>query len=316
MRVLITGSSGMLGQALCRKLAPEHEVVGIDVREPIAHPAPFTSFRCGAGSPKPTAFHKLDLTDRVLALQKIKQISPDITIHCAAYTDVDGCELNPEKAHNLNTQATAIIAEGCKLASSSMIYISTDFVFDGEKASPYSEQDMPNPISIYGKTKLAGENAVRGELDNYLIIRTSWLFGAGGRNFVEAILEKAKTQKRIKVVNDQVGSPTYAVDLAKAIADIVDSYQLTTNQLTNSRILNVTNSGSCSWYEFAKEIVNQAGKEDIKVIPISSDQLDRPAKRPKMSILDNTLFFKIHGSSLADWKDALTRYLRERKKNL
>ena len=299
MKILITGSSGMLGQALCAKLTARHEVIGIDIND-IRHTA--YDIR---------AFYKLDITDRNLIIQKIEEVAPDIIIHCAAYTDVDGCELNPEKAQELNVAATATIAEGCKLTSSYTIYISTDFVFDGKKKSPYTEKDKPNPINIYGKTKLEGENAVKDMLDKYLIIRTSWLFGKGGKNFVDIILNRAKKEKELKVVNDQIGCPTYAIDLAEAIALVIS------NQLSviRGRLLNITNSGSCSWYEFTKEIIDLASISGVDIMPISSEELSRPARRPKMSVLDNTQFCEISSRYLPPWRDALKRYLEERKNN-
>ncbi len=293
MRILVTGSSGMLWQALCAKLADRHEVIGIDIKEV-------------AGCKLQVAdFFQLDITDRNLIIQKIEEVAPDIIIHCAAYTDVDGCELNPEKAQELNVAATATIAEGCKLTSSYMIYISTDFVFDGKKKSPYTEKDKPNPINVYGKTKLEGENAVKDALDKYLIIRTSWLFGKGGKNFVDIILSRAKKEKELKVVNDQVGCPTYAIDLAEAMSSVIGS-QLS---VIRGRLLNITNPGSCSWYEFAREIIDLAGIKDVKIFPISSEELGRPAKRPKMSVLDNTQFRQISGRYLPPWRDALRRYI-------
>jgi len=299
MKILITGSSGMLGRALCERLANRHEIFGIDLNE-------IRDTRYEIRN-----FYKLDITDRDLIIQKIEEVAPDIIIHCAAYTDVDGCELNPEKAQELNVAATATIAEGCKLTSSYMIYISTDFVFDGKKKSPYTEKDKPNPINIYGKTKLEGENAVKDMLDKYLIIRTSWLFGKGGKNFVDIILNRAKKEKELKVVNDQIGCPTYAIDLAEAIASVISS-QLS---VIRGRLLNITNSGSCSWYEFTKEIIDLASISGVDIMPISSEELGRPAKRPKMSVLDNTQFRQISGRYLPPWRDALRRYLEERKNN-
>ena len=298
MRILITGSSGMLGQAICKKLAGQHEVVGIDIKE------------LSAFSSQLSTFYKIDITDRDLAIQRVEEINPEFVIHCASYTDVDGCELNSQKAHELNVTATATITEGCKLTSSYMIYLSTDFIFDGKKSSPYAEKDKPNPINIYGKTKLKGENAVKDMLDKYLIIRTSWLFGKGGKNFVDIILNKAKKEKKLKVVDDQIGRPTYTVDLSEAIAGIISGLRIKNSGLS---LLNITNAGSCSWYEFAREIIRLAGIKDVEIIPASSEELGRPARRPKMSILDNTQFHQIYGKNLPSWEDGLKRYLKERK---
>ncbi len=291
VKILITGSSGMLGIALCKKLVDKHKIFGIDTRK---------SAECRVHS---TEFYKIDLTDKDLFMQRMEQINPDIIIHCAAYTDVDGCEKNTDMAYRLNVEATGNVAFAAKQFNCFLIYISTDFVFDGLKKTPYKEDDKPNPINVYGKTKLEGEGIVRSALNKYLIIRTSWLFGKGGGNFVDTIIEKAKTENELKVVNDQVGSPTYTANLAEAIADIISGGE------NKEQILNITNSGSCSWYEFAEEIIALAGIKNVEIISITSKQLGRPARRPKMSILDNSVFNKIHGKTLPHWKDALSRYI-------
>jgi dTDP-4-dehydrorhamnose reductase len=302
MGILVTGSSGMLGQALCNELsgkpaspAGRHEVIGIDIN------------KIQNSKLKIKNFCRLDLTDRDLTIKKIRDVSPDIIIHCAAYTDVDGCEKNKKKAYKLNVEAAENVAVAASKLGSFLIYISTDFVFNGKKGTPYTEKDRPNPISVYGKTKLEAEIAIKNSVSQYLIIRTSWLFGKGGENFVDTIIEKAKKEKELKVVNDQTGSPTYTLDLAKAIAWIINGKRFP----VNSNILHITNSDSCSWYEFTKEIVNLSGIKNADIVPISSEELARPAKRPKMSILDNTKFNKIYGRNLPNWEDALNRYLQE-----
>lgn len=284
MRVLVTGSKGMLGSTLYdRLLKHDIEVIGTDIR---------------AGK------NSLDITKPDASIDLIKQVRPDVVIHAAAYTDVDGCELNIKDAYLVNSEGTRNIVNACKQTGAFLIYISTDFIFEGNKAVPYIEDDTPSPVNIYGRSKLQGEERVRQLLERHLIIRTSWLFGENGKNFVDAIINKAKTAKSIEVVDDQRGSPTYAADLSNAIIDLLslsfDLYPLT---------LNITNSGSCTWYEFAKEIVRIKGIKDANVEPISSDQIKRSAKRPKMSILDNGRFIKVFGSALPSWQDALLRYI-------
>jgi len=300
VKILITGSSGMLGQALCDKLATEHDVTGIDIRE-----------KTETGGRK-IDFLKIDITEKEPITQKIKEVSPDIVIHSAAYTDVDGCEKNENIARRLNAEAVKYISFAANQCGCFLIYISTDYIFDGEKKSPYTEEDVPNPVSIYGKTKLEGEIAVKETSNKYLIIRTSWLFGEGGKNFVETIIEKAKNNNELKVVEDQRGSPTYSNDLAQAIEFIVRDHKVESGQ---QKILNITNSGACSWYEYAKEVFSLAGIKNAKVIPITSQELNRPAQRPAMSVLDTSKFKKEYGRDLPCWEDALARYLKERKQS-
>ncbi|MBN1405942.1 MAG: dTDP-4-dehydrorhamnose reductase [Candidatus Omnitrophica bacterium] len=296
MKILITGSSGMLGQALCRELAAGHEVIGLDIG----------IFKILSNIGR-VDFFLADITDAKFIIGKIIERHPDIIIHCAAYTNVDSAEKERTAANLINAEGTKSVAAAARQINAFLIYISTDYVFDGKKDSPYNENDKPNPVGYYGETKLKGEIAVKNILDEYLIIRTSWLYGKGGRNFIGAILDKAKTEKTIKVVNDQIGSPTYADDLAKAISYIIGHRLLTVDY----RLVHITNSCSCSWYEFAKEIINTAGIKGVNVVPILSQELNRPAKRPKMSVLDNGLFRKIYGRGLPHWKDALKRYLKQ-----
>jgi len=283
-RILIIGSEGMLGSALLSSFkGPDIEVIGTDIR---------------------AEKNPLDITKPDDTTDFIKQVRPDVVIHVAAYTDVDGCELNLNDAYLINSEGTKNIANACKQIGAFLIYISTDFVFDGNKAMPYIEDDVPSPISIYGRSKLQGEQRVRQLLERYLIIRTSWLFGESGKNFVDTIIKKAESGEPLRVVDDQRGSPTYAKDLADAIVAI-----LLTAHDVKLTTLHITNSGSCTWYDFAKEIIRGKGMKGVNVEPVSSDQIKRPAKRPKMCILDNTRFIKASGGSLPSWQDALARYL-------
>jgi dTDP-4-dehydrorhamnose reductase len=301
INVLVTGSEGMLGKALIKSLRTSSiQAIGADIKS----------------NENPLDITNLDDTSSV-----IKKIHPDIIIHTAAYTNVDGCEKTPEKAYAVNAEGTKNIAQAAKDIGSFLIYISTDYVFDGGKLAPYTEKDKPSPISVYGKSKLTGEEAMRDILDNYLIIRTSWLFGKGGKNFVDAIIEKAKSGQALKVVNDQTGCPTYTQDLAGAICKFLDSspvpnlyanvnqQNLVRGQNDMPAILNITNSGSCSWYEFAKEIIKLKGINNVKIIPIKSNEANMPAKRPKMSVLDNSEYVRLTNKALPAWQDALKHYL-------
>ncbi len=290
MKVLITGSSGMLGSALCQELADKYELVGMD----ISNPTPYAL--------RPTSFIQCDIANREKTVAEIISLKPDLVIHAAAYTDVEGCERDPQKAHRINAQGTETVALASQSCSAFLWYISTDFVFDGKKKTAYIELDSPNPINIYGHSKLEGEKYVQSILKRFIIVRSSWLFGKGGRNFVDSFLKKAQSEKEIKVVNDQFGSPTYAKDLAQAIGKLID---LNRNL---SGIYHITNSGSCSWYEFAQAVKEIANLE-IEIVPVSSEQYCSPTKRPKMSILENRRYQKDTGEKLRHWREALKEYL-------
>jgi len=289
-KILVTGSEGMLGSALMRAL-PKAGLLpeGADIR---------------------SKKNRADLTQPDETKEIISKIRPDIIIHTAAYTDVDGCEISPDKAYAVNGDGVRNVSEASKEIGSFVIYISTDFVFDGNKGKSYTEEDRTNPISVYGKSKLKGEDFIRATLDNYLIIRTSWLFGKNGKNFVDTIIQKTASERILKVVEDQKGTPTFVDDLAKAISNLI-SQNIIGQGLG---ILNITNSGSCSWYEFAKEIINEKGLGSVVAIePISSDMLDKKARRPKLSVLDNRSFAKIYGKKLPSWQDGLSRYISSTK---
>jgi len=320
-RVLITGSGGMLGVDLCQELAESYELYGLDVRRVQPAPAGVKGRPGGPGSPahetaggagRVQGFFECDITDAKKIRDVISNVKPDVVIHAAAMTDVDGCELDKEKAYRINTDGTANVALACKESGAVLIYISTDFVFDGKKRTPYKETDETTPLSVYGDSKLKGEEAVKKDPGRYFILRTSWLYGKHGKNFVDTIAGKAKTEKVLKVVDDQVGSPTYTVDLAEAICALINKVTSHKSQVTSKDcgIYHVSNSGSVSWYEYAKEILKLAGS-GTKVIPISSKELNAPAKRPAMSVLDNSKFIEFAGYKLRNWKDALKEYLTQ-----
>ncbi|NQT94931.1 MAG: dTDP-4-dehydrorhamnose reductase [Candidatus Omnitrophica bacterium] len=288
-KTLVIGSEGMLGRALMKSLL-KHDILaeGADIR---------------------SQANRVDITNAGEVSNIFNKVKPDLLIHAAAYTDVDGCELNPERAYKINSEGTKNIAEGCMESGTFLIYISTDFVFDGVKEKPYAESDEPRPINTYAKSKLKGEEYIKEIMDSYLIIRTSWLFGDGGKNFVDTIREKAKQEHILQVVDDQKGSPTYADDLAEAITGL-----LAGNILGEGLgILNITNSGSCTWFEFAREIISMVGLDGVTVEPITSDKVRHQAQRPRYSVLDNGRFAAIYGKKLPSWQDALSRYLYSNK---
>ncbi|MQY69334.1 MAG: dTDP-4-dehydrorhamnose reductase [Firmicutes bacterium] len=302
----------MLGRDLVEALSKENEVVGLDIRSP---KPPVKSLRShGAGkvqSPKSIKFVEADITNKEEIIKVIRDEKPEIVIHAAAYTDVDGCEKNEDLTYRVNSTGTQNVALACKECKAIIAYISTDFVFDGEKKEPYLESDKLNPLSVYGESKLAGERHISLLLDRYFIIRTSWLFGKHGRNFVNTILKLAQEKKELRVVNDQVGAPTYTKDLAHAISKLINlthNSSLITHNLFG--IYHISNSGSCSWYEFAQEILRVTSYK-LRVTSVSSEELNRPARRPKFSVLDNSHYIKTVGKSLRPWQEALREYLQK-----
>jgi dTDP-4-dehydrorhamnose reductase len=275
MRILITGANGQLGVELMRAMAGRAEAIGWDL----------PSF---------------DITGAGCA-DEVASIRPDWVVHAAAATDVDGCERNPAMAMAVNAEGTRRVAEGCRRVGAGMVYVSTDFVFDGAKGAPYVEGDAPVPLSAYGRSKLAGEQAVRDVAPRWLIARTAWLYGVHGKNFVKTILGKAATEGTLRVVNDQVGSPTYARDLADALVRGLERRA--------TGLFHLTNSGACSWYDFTREILRRSGFGAVSVQPISSGELARPARRPAFSVLANTAWADLGEPSLRPWPDALDAML-------
>lgn len=252
-------------------------------------------------------FIKCDITDRAATAGMMKEARPGAVIHTAAWTDVDGCELEPEKAMGINAEGARNVALGAKEAKALIFYISSDFVFDGEKTNPYKEDDTPNPINVYGMSKLKGESFIKETLDRYFMVRTSWLFGRYGRNFVDIILDKVERREALKVVIDQFGSPTYTVDLCAALQKLVS---IGLEREDAGGVYHFSNSGSCSWYKYAEQIIRLANKGVIGIVPITSAELDRPAKRPKMSILDTEKYSSLAGETPRSWGAALDEYLR------
>lgn len=289
-KILVTGSSGMLGSDLCRELSRDYEVMGLDL-----------SNRPSSVVSRPS-FLECDITDRDSAFKSIVSAGPGLIIHAAAWTDVDGCECDPEKAERINGEGSGNIASASAKLGIPLIYISTDFVFDGSKKTPYTEKDLTAPLSIYGKSKFAGE-AKTAALNKYMIVRSGWLYGRDGKNFPEAILKKAEREKEIRVVDDQAGTPTYTKDFARAIGRLISV------GTDVSEIYHISNKGEVSWFEYAKEILKIAGINDVKVVPIKTKESGRPAERPHFSVLDNTKFEKAIGSAMRPWQEALREYM-------
>jgi dTDP-4-dehydrorhamnose reductase len=281
MKIAILAKSGMLGSCFFHHLAVRErvEVFAFDKEE-------------------------LDITDSASVERTLARISPDFVINCSGYTAVDNAETDKDAAFRVNGYACGKLAEACKNSGAILIHFSTDYVFDGESGGGYAENDKPNPINVYGASKLEGENLIQKNSDKYYIIRTSWLFGENGKNFVGAMLELGKTKKSLNVVGDQIGCPTYTNDLCEAvIKNFLSGGGISESGLPFG-IYHLTNSGTCSWYDFAKKIF-EFSKMEVEVNKVSSDEFVRQAKRPKCSILKNT---KIAG--LRPWEEALMAYLR------
>ncbi|MDQ0975143.1 dTDP-4-dehydrorhamnose reductase [Neobacillus niacini] len=278
MKVVVTGAAGQLGQDVLFELERKnHQAFGVDRQQ-------------------------LDITNEEDVLAFISKVKPDVILHCAAYTNVDAAEENEDAAYQVNAAGTENLAKAAKLNGSKVMYISTDYVFDGTANEPYEVDEPTQPLGAYGRTKLAGEQLLQKHLDEFFIVRTAWVFGVYGNNFVKTMIRLGKERGEVGVVHDQVGSPTYTVDLAKFMVELMETDKY--------GIYHATNSGVCSWYEFAVEIFKQANM-NVTVNPLTSDQFPRPAARPKYSVLSKKMIQQQGLQPLRDWKEALAAYLAE-----
>jgi len=275
MRILIIGSNGLLGRDLVEDWAGETVI--------------------------PANLHHADIREPEQVRRLVARERPDWIILTAGYTDVDGSERDPDQAFAVNRDGARNVSVVARELGAKLCFLSTDYVFDGAAKRPYEPEDPVHPLNVYGASKAAGERAVQGEAGHWLIARTSWLFGAARHSFPEKILLAADSQRELKVVVDQIGSPTYTRDLASAIRGLVRADAQGT--------LNITNSGSCSWFEFAKEILRRAGR-NILVSPITSAEAGRPARRPAYSVLSPKALAS-HGITVRSWQEALAAYLVE-----
>lgn len=262
IKTLIIGADGMLGFDLCKAFPDAVKFTHKDI----------------------------DITDREQVLESIQKVNPNLVINAAAYTDVDSCEDHQELALKVNGYGPGYIAEACNGIGATLVHFSTDYVFDGSKKE-YIESDTPDPINVYGRSKLIGEQKIAENLEDYRIIRISWLFGTHGKNFVETMLRLSGEMAQVKVVNDQFGKPTYTVDLANKIMEIAE---------LEAGIYHVTNEGICSWYEFASAAISNT-------VPCTSEEFPRKARRPKYSVLVNN-----KTNPMRHWKEAIKDYLKER----
>lgn len=269
MKILVTGAHGQLGREIARK-GTEYNLFLTDQ-------------------------DTLNITDGAAVANCIQQLKPDVVIHCAAYTNVDGAESDSDGAFRVNVVGSQNLAAGCLETGARLVYVSTDYVFDGSKTEPYREFDVVNPQTVYGLTKVQGEQVVRQILGRHYIVRTAWLYG-DGNNFVRTMLRLASQNQPLRVVDDQFGTPTSTTDLARAIYKLIRSDAYGT--------YHATCQGQCSWYEFATEIFRQRGLK-VKVAPVTTAEFTRPAKRPQYSVLDNYMLRMTIGDPMRAWTEAL-----------
>ncbi len=284
MVVLVTGANGQLGQSLkyVEKQFPDLKLVFADSAT-------------------------LDITDKNSVEKYFSEIRPDYCINAAAYTAVDKAESEPEKARSINVEGVVNLAEACHNAKTVLLHISTDFVFDGEKNTPYTEDDLPNPTGIYGQTKLDGENALRQLLDRHFIIRTSWVYSPFGNNFMKTMIRLASERPSLSVVNDQLGTPTLATDLAEALLQII-VFDIKNPQGNTFGTYNYSNAGECNWFDFAGKIF-EFNKIEIDLHPILTAQYPTPAKRPHYSVLDKSKICNVFDMKINNWEQSLKKIL-------
>jgi dTDP-4-dehydrorhamnose reductase len=276
MKVLVTGVQGQLGHDVCKQLAEAG----------IAH--------------RGVDLAQFDLTDRAQTVRYITTYAPDVVVHCAAYTQVDRAEDERELCYAVNVLGTRHVAEACRELNAKMVYISTDYVFNGQGEAPFAVENAAEPVNYYGLTKYEGERAVQEMLTRFFIVRTSWVFGISGKNFVRTMLCLGRDRDTLSVVDDQIGSPTYTFDLARLLCEMIadDKYG----------VYHATNEGYCSWYEFACAIFAEAGLQ-VQVVPITTEQYPTRAARPKNSRLAKSSLDVQGFARLPAWRDALQRYV-------
>ncbi len=280
-RLIVTGAGGMLGADVTRQFSSDFKVTGLTRQD-------------------------LDITDKKAVRQVFKHYRPEIVINCAAFTRVDDCESMKETAFSVNAEGPGILASACRDSGALLVHISTDYVFDGSKKSPWKEDEPKAPLNIYGESKLQGEKRVEARCDNYLIIRTSWLFGLNGPNFIATMLNLSKKRDELSVVNDQEGSPTSTRDLAWGIKMLV------MHDLRG--VFHCCNSGSCTWFDLCRFVFEKRGIKGVTLKPVPSESFPRPAARPEYSVLDTSRFKKFTGRKMRPWQQAVSEYLSDLEK--
>jgi len=277
MRILVTGAAGMLGRDLVAELSDGHEVKGVDLES-------------------------FDITEAGAVTRFLERERPELVIHAAAYTDVDGAEREPERALAVNSRGAENVARACRALDARMILISTDYVFDGNKGVPYLESDAPNPINLYGRSKLQGEILAGGALPELTVVRTAWLYGAGGENFLTKILKAAASRPTLPVVTDEVGSPTWTVDLSRALKRLIEAGAF-------GPLYHLAGSGSCSRYELAEELFSLLEIKNCKLVKVTSESFHLPARRPANSALASERLQKENIYPLRPWQEALREFV-------
>ncbi len=276
-RVLVTGARGMLGMDVVREFEGDFDVSGLSRTQ-------------------------LDITSGQAVRKAVQTIRPDVVVNCAAFTAVDQCESRQERAFEVNAKGPEILARACRDADALLVQLSTDYVFDGSGTRPYREDDPAAPLNIYGKSKLEGEARIRQAAGHHLIIRTSWLFGKNGPNFIKTMLGLAGKRRDLSVVDDQKGSPTFTSDLAGAIRSLVERGAEGT--------CHCSNSGWCSWYELCRFVFEQKGIRGVHLEPVPTSRFPRPARRPAFSVLDSSRFRELAGRQMRPWQEAVSEYLK------
>lgn len=282
MTILVTGGNGQLGSALRLASAEsQHRYIFTDIED-------------------------LDITSSEAVEICFENDNIDVVVNCAAYTAVDLAEDNEDVADAINNKAVAILADACKRHDATLIHISTDYIFAGDATTPYTEEDIPAPLNAYGRTKLAGEKAVTESGCRYIILRTAWLYSEFGRNFVKTMRNLTSSRPEIKVVADQYGSPTYAGDLAGAIAEIIEG-----GKLHKTGVYNYSNLGACSWFDFAVEIAKESGYNSCKISPCTTEEYPTKAQRPPYSVLEKSKFIENFEISIPEWRKSLAKCIKQ-----
>jgi len=301
MKIFVTGVCGQLGHDVVNNaVARGHEAFGSDIQ-------PVYSGVADGSAVTSAPYVQLDITDKDAVSAVIEEIRPDAIIHCAAWTAVDAAEdeENKEKVHKINALGTQYIADAAKAVDAKMLYLSTDYVFDGKGERPWEPDDKCYaPLNVYGQSKLDGELAVSGTLDKYFIVRIAWVFGLNGKNFIKTMINVGKTHDTVRVVNDQIGTPTYTLDLSRLLIDMIETEKYGYYHATNE-------GGYISWYDFCVEFYKQYGLT-TNVIPVTTEEYGlSKAARPENSRLDKSKLVEAGFTPLPDWKDAVRRYLEE-----
>lgn len=281
-RLLVTGSDGLVGTNILPALGHEFDVIAC-------------------------VESQWDITNEAQGDEILRKTKPDVLLNLAAMTDVDGCEDRSETAFRVNADGAGVLAGICARVGARMVQLSTDYVFDGTKASPYTEDDAPNPLSVYGASKRKGEERVMASLPSAVIVRTEWIYGNGGENFITKVVRAARERGRVDVVDDQTGSPTFAKDLARPLIEII--------RTNAGGIYHVTNAGSCTWYRFAGHIFSLLGM-DVACNPVTSGAIRRKARRPAYSVLDCTKLTSLTGIGMRSWQEALEEYLTRNESDI